>query len=111
MIATQRQSKLPSLRWAGDRQGRRCREKKTSATTGNPEIKRTAVPSGRADVAMVCGVLATGAWTEAGRDHHCRAGALTSGGDLARRCHRLRRGCHACQRSCYHGEARARAQD
>ena len=38
MIAMQRQSKFPSLRWAGDRQGRRCREKNTSATTGNLEL-------------------------------------------------------------------------
>ena len=39
--ATQRQSNIPSLRWAGDRQGRRCREKNkknTRATTGNPEL-------------------------------------------------------------------------
>ena len=37
-IATQRQSKFTSLRWAGDRQGRRCRETNTDATTGNPEL-------------------------------------------------------------------------
>jgi len=46
MIETQRQSNIPSLRWAGDRQGRRGREKNkenTSATTGKPGIKRMVV--------------------------------------------------------------------
>ena len=38
---TQRQSNIPSLCWADDRQGRRCRvknKKNTRATTGNPEL-------------------------------------------------------------------------
>ena len=40
-MATQRQSKFPSLRWAGDHQGRRCRERNTMEITGNPELNES----------------------------------------------------------------------